>query len=338
MWRLRTVIKSEVVIEPGEIITPQAKFSVFSVNNANTANGDTIAANMRYCDVFLNGSVVNILEAFAFLHNEINNFLDRISLSSYGWASIQNILSIGPDKVKPNDKFEIAIPQFIIHRKTANLDLSNLKSNVELNSSQQRWVRLLRLGLNASSEEEKFICYYSLLEEIAREESAEFIVNTCKKCSAEVNTGRKATNNFIRDMMKKHDVDRDLTDKASELRNKIAHGGADKNRTHFSNVAKINSHMEEICLIELEKRTRINVINRLHAHIVDIPVIRHCCICNLDNSFDLIQSSLAIPARFVKLKHESQDMFQNQGAQIGMPLDKEEIPIINPFAWPEIVT
>jgi hypothetical protein len=337
MWRLRTVIKSEVVIEIGDFTTSHVRFNVFAINKENTLNGEAIPPNMRYCDVLLFDNMTDILDAFAFLYNEINGFLDRVSLASYGWASIHDILSIAPDKVKPNEEFEIAFPQFSINRKTINLNLSNLKSKVELNFSQQRWARLLRLGLNASSEEEKFICYYSLLEEIAREESSEFIVNTCKNCNTQVNTGRKATNNFIKNLMKKHDMEFDLVDKAPEIRNKIAHGGADKNKAYFSYVAKINSHMEEICLIELESRLKIDVINRLHAHIIDIPMVKHHCICNMENSFDLIQSTQTLPARFVKLKHSSESMFQNQTAQVGMPLDKNGMPIINPFSWPEIV-
>lgn len=337
MWRLRTAIRSEVVIEIGEFSTSQVKVNVFAINKENTENGDTIPPNIRYCDIYLlDDNKKDIFEAFAFLYDEINNILDRVSLASYGWATIHSILSIAPDKVKPKEEFEIAFPQFSTHRKTVNLDLENIKSGIEINFTQQRWGRLLRLGLNASSEEEKFICYYSLLEEIAREESSEFIINTCGNCGAQVNTGRKATNNFIKSLMKKHGMESKLVDKAPEIRNKIAHGGAKKDKIHLANVEKINSYMEEICLLELESRLKINVINRLHAHIIDVPMVKHRCVSNTDMSFDLIQSTQTIPARFVKLKHESEGAFQSQAAQIGMPLDKNGAPIIHPFSWPEI--
>lgn len=254
MWRLRTIIESEVIIEPGESVSPDVIFRIFEINEENTENGSSVPANFRYCDALLFDSVKEIFEAFALLYNELHCFLDRISLASYGKSSIKSILSIAPEIVKPNEEFDIAFPQFTTNRKTINLKLVDLKYNIELESEQQRWIRLLRLGLNAISEEEKYINNYSLLEEIARVESSDFIINTCANCKHEVNTGRKATNNFIKELMKKHGVDKKLIKKAPNIRNKIAHGGANKDKLYFSNVAELNSYLEEICLLELENR------------------------------------------------------------------------------------
>ncbi len=170
-----------------------------------------------------------------------------------------------------------------------------------------------------------------MLEEIARDESSEFIVSTCTHCKHEVNTGRKATNKFIKDLLRKYDIDKMLIKKAPNIRNKIAHGGAEKDKSFYSDVAKINSHLEEVCLLELEARLNVDIINRLNAHIVDIPMVKHVCVCNSEGSFDLIHSAQTIPARFVKLRHSSESAFKDQRALIGMPLDKKGRPIINPF-------
>ncbi len=337
MWRLRTLIRSEIVIETGEFSTPQVEFKIFDVNKQNTENGENFPPTIRYCDVYLLDTQEDIFEAFAFLYDEVNNFLDRVSFTSYGWANILQILSIAPNKVAPNEEFDMALPQVDIYRKTINLNLINTKNEININFAQQRWLRLLRLGLNAYSEEEKFISYYSLLEEIAREESNEFILNICKKCGTQVNTGRKATNNFIKDLMKKHGMKQELVDKAPEIRNKIAHGGAKKDKLYLSYVREINSHMEEICLLELESRLKINVINRLNAHITDVPMVKHRCVYIENGSFNFIRTTQNIPARFVELKHEIKSLSENQFVEIGIPLDKNRAPIISPFALPEVL-
>jgi hypothetical protein len=196
----------------------------------------------------------------------------------------------------------------------------------------------LRNGLNSLSEEEKYINYYSLLEEIARKECEEFIVIKCSNqdCLQELNTGRKATNNFIMSIFDNHKLDKDLKKKAPKLRNKIAHGGAEKNKTYLKDIREVGSHLEEICLLELEKRLPLSIINRLNAHIIDVPIVRHRCVCAADRSFSLIKTTQTIPARFVKLEHKERTAFDKQTAMIGIQLDGNNTPIIDPFSWPDI--
>jgi len=337
MWRLRVTIESEVIIDIGNFKDPHVIFRIFEINDKNTKDGNLAPPNLRYCDILLQDDVGDIFEAYAFLYDKLNSFLDRLSLVSYGKSAIHSVLSIAPKSVSPNEEFEIAFPQYKTDRKTISINLSDLKYDNEITPEQQRWERLLRLGLNANSEEEKCISYYSLLEEIARNESSEFIVNTCKNCQHEVKTGRKATNNFIMALMKKYCIDKELIKKAPGIRNKIAHGGSKKDKSFYSDVAKINSHLEEVCLLELESRLKVDIINRLSAHIIDIPMVKHMCKCDSENSFELMETTQVIPARFVKLKHSSESAFSDQTALIGMPLDSQGKPIINAFSWPDIV-
>lgn len=336
MWRLRVIIESEVIIETGAFKDAHVVFSVFEINNKNTKNGNSIPPNLRYCDIVLSDEVKDIFEAYALLYDKLNSFLDRLSLASYGKSAINSVLSIAPKSVSSNEKFEIAFPQYKIERKTINIKLPSLKYDTEITPEQQRWERLLRLGLNAISEEEKYISYYSLLEEIARNESSEFIVNTCENCQHEINTGRKATNNFIKTLMKKYGVDDQLIKKAPNIRNKIAHGGSKKDKSFYSDVAEINSHLEEVCLLELESRLKVDIINRLNVHIIDIPMVKHICKCDTEGAFELIETIQTIPARFVKLKHSSESAFGDQTALIGTPLDSQGRPFINAFSWPDI--
>jgi hypothetical protein len=69
---------------------------------------------------------------------------------------------------------------------------------------------------------------------------------------------------------------------------------------------------------------------------VDIPIVTHKCICNKDGSFGLVKSSQNIPARFVKLPQKSESVFTGTSAEIGLPPDKNQRPIIDPFAWPDV--
>lgn len=337
MWRLRTVLKFEVIVSPGEIESSTAIFKIFPIDSTNTDSVQKIPETIRYCDALLKQDLDDIYEAFALLYNEVNSFLDRLSLVSYGSGEIVQIFSICPFSVLPGQEFEIAIPQFSTHRKTRPIELESLHLESEFTPEQQRWSRLLRNGLSSSSEEEKYINYYSLLEEIARQESEEYIVTKCTnpECHKEFNTGRKATNNYIKGILQNHKLDSDLVKKAPALRNKIAHGGAIKDKNYLEDVRKVGSHLEEICLIELENRLPVEIINRMNAHIIDVPIVKHGCVCN-DNSFDLIRTTQTIPARFVKLKTSSDKGFEGQSTQIGMPLGKDGRPIIDPFSWPEI--
>lgn len=336
MWRLRAIIKSEVEINPGEIQASGVAYNIFKIDEGNTLGSGNIPPTVRYCDIKIPSDTSDILEAFATLYDKLNTLLDRVALVSYGKTFVQNILSVTPASVCPNEIFQIAIPQFMFERKTKNLSLDSLGIGGGINDCYLRLERLMRLGLNAASEEEKYINYYSLLEEIARSESEDYIKNICKNCQHEVDTGRKKTNNHIKSILKSHGIENKLVNESSEIRNKIAHGGATKNKKFYSTVSLLNSHFEEVCLLELEKRIGITVINRLSAHIVEVPVITHKCRCNKDGTFDLVESSQRIPARFVKLKYDSDSIYKDTSALIGFPLDKEQRPIIDAFSWPNV--
>ena len=226
----------------------------------------------------------------------------------------------------------------MFERKTKRVSLDSLNLDEKNDDKLLQLQRLLRLGLNSISEEEKYINFYSLLEEIARSESTEYIENICPSCQHKVNTGRKKTNNYINNILKLHGIESKLISNAPEFRNKIAHGGATKNKEFYSTLSLLNSHFEEVCMLEVEKRLNITVNNRLSVHIIDVPVVTHKCICNINGTFDLVESSQRIPARFVKLKHDDDKIYKDTSALVGFPLDSEQRPFIDPFSWPEVTT
>lgn len=336
MWRLRSTIESEVIVEPGEISTPNVVLNIFKVNTTGMPVGDDISQTATYCDITLRYEVLDISEAFAILYDQLNTLLDRVSVVSYGGAMIRKILSVAPASIKLDEEFEMAIPQHSANRTTNSIKLEWLKLGAGVDKIYLRLERLMRLGLNSISEEEKFISYYSLIEEIAKYDSTDYVINTCVKCNNQVNTGRKATNNFIKLLLQQHGVEDKLVKIAPEFRNKIAHGGATKNKEFYATVASLNSHLEEVCLLELEARLGITIVNRLKSHFVDIPIVTHKCVCNKDGSFSVVQSNLIIPARFVILPHKTESVFTGTSAMFGMPLDKNQQPIIDPFAWPDV--
>jgi hypothetical protein len=334
MWRLRTVIQTEVIIEPDTIENSNCIFRLFEMNESNTLDCNSIPKNIRYLDIIYKNKTENIFDAFAILYEELNVFIDRIALITYGQTLYTNILSIGPNRVVVNETFEIAFPHFSKIRKTKNLNINSLRIEDELTFENQRLLRLFRNGINTNSTEEKFINYYTALEEIARIESDEMIINTCGECGNKVNTGRKATNNFIKSILTSHAVEPKVIKMAGELRNKIAHGGAKKNIQFLADLQLATSYFEEVTILEIERITGIKITNRLNAHIVDIPIVKHECILRLDKVFDVISSSLTIPVRFVNLK--SIDNIDDQSVQVGLPTDPNGRPFIDPFAWPEI--
>lgn len=337
MWRLRAIIETEVELIPEIAETNGEKYRIFEINDKNTKGGNSVPPNIRYCDVIGSGSTSDIVEAYSSLYDKLNKFLDRISLVSYGKAVYRTILSVTPVSVRHNESFEIAIPQFMLKRETKKVGLNSLNLGEMVGDNLLRFQRLLRLGLNSNSEEEKYISFFSLLEEIARAESTEYIENECPKCQHKVDTGRKKTNNYILAMLKGQGVEKKLTGKAVDIRNKIAHGGAVKNKEFYSTLSLLNSHIEEVCLLELEKRLDITINNRLNVHITEVPVVTHKCTCKTDGTFELVETNQRIPARFVKLKHDDDEIYKNTKALVGLPLDSEQRPFIDPMSWPEVV-
>ena len=336
MWRMRTIIWSEVNITPSEVKHGNVEFRVFEINEENTEGGNCISASHRYCDAFLADENITIDEAFSLLYDRLQGLLDRLSLISYGQSYLKTILSICPATVSVGQEFQIAIPQYRLERKTvpASLDLTLPLAN--LSDASERWIRLLRFGLNSASEEDRYISYYSLLEEVARAEGTEKIATICINCNFKTDTGRPATQNFIKDILLSHNIDEELTKQAPKYRNKIAHGGALKNREFYRNLAKLNSHLEEVCLIELEKRLYAPILNRINAHIIDIPVVIHTAFCDQDGSFELIQTTQTVPTRFIRLSGLGSDL-ANQSVLVGMPLGQSGEPLVDPYSWPECV-
>ena len=334
MWRLRAIIQTEVIVEPDTIESSTCIFKLFEINDSNMLDGNLAPKNIRYLDIFYKNKAEDIFDAFAVLYEELNLFIDKIALITYGQSYYLKIISISPNKVNFNEPFEIAFPHIAKNRKTRNLNLYDLQLENELSFENHRLIRLLRNGLNTSSSEEKFLNYYTILEEIARNDSEEMIINTCDKCGNKVNTGRKATNNFIKSILTKYHVDSKVIKMASELRNKIAHGGAKKNKQFLADVQLAASHFEEVSILEIERITEIKIINRLDAHIIDIPVVKHECILKSDKTFELISSNLVMPARFVQLK--TNDNLEGQSIQMGLPTDPEGRPFIDSFAWPDV--
>ena len=122
---------------------------------------------------------------------------------------------------------------------------------------------------------------------------------------------------------------------AEIIRNEIAHGGAKKDKSYFVDVARIGSNLEEICLIELEQRFGIDIINRLNIHVSDIPMFVHKLICISDKDCDFIESKHFSEPRFVKLQHTDESKFESQQTMIGVMHNGR--PQIYDIAYPIIL-
>ena len=186
MWRLRAIIYTEVLVTPEIIENETFIYSIITVNKTNTENGDLIQPNQRYLDITYKLEALDIQEVFAVLYEELNCFIDKIVFLTYGKAIVQSIISICPNKIKINQPFEIAFPHFSKHRKTDSLNLNECQINTELNDTNQRLIRLIRNGINTISIEDRFLNFYTVLEEIARNESQEIIFNVCTNTNSEL--------------------------------------------------------------------------------------------------------------------------------------------------------
>lgn len=83
MWRLRSEIYTEVVIEPEKIENVNIIISVSAFSDLNSENGNSIPANFRLCDIYLKTEENDLLTDFA-------EYLNRSARScrSYGLTEV----------------------------------------------------------------------------------------------------------------------------------------------------------------------------------------------------------------------------------------------------------
>jgi acetyltransferase-like isoleucine patch superfamily enzyme len=141
MWRLRTILRTEVIVEPDVIENNNYIYKLFKIRDSN---GNLIGENIRFLDIIYKNKIDDIFDAFAILYEELNLFIDKIAFITYGCVFCDSIVSICPDKVSINEKFEIAFHDFSKKRKTKNFNLNYLKDYNELSFENKRLIRLFR--------------------------------------------------------------------------------------------------------------------------------------------------------------------------------------------------
>lgn len=196
-WIAKYLVNTEAVLNLGETNINECTYRTISINGLNFFGHIETIDNFRLVEiVFPKKDSDTIEDAYITGQDYIDEFIDRFCFISYSAAFQTQCISVSQEQVKLNEEFEIIYVHYFKQRKLNNIDLE--KINFQLDEKQNRYLRLLRSGILASTQEEKLLNLFTVLEQIAREESLETIKNTCLKCGNENDTGNKKTNNYIK--------------------------------------------------------------------------------------------------------------------------------------------
>jgi hypothetical protein len=196
--------------------------------------------------------------------------IDRISLIGYCEARILGLISVCKEQVAPEEDFAIIQMNYFKERWVNNIKPEQLL--FQTSEKNERYLRLLRDALNTPSLEEKLLRYFSLIEQIAQDESSETIKQTCGECGHEIDTGMKKTNAFIREVLTKYGISKKDVNTITTYRGKIAHGGGRRSQQYFLDIEMFAIKMESPAFRETLERIRVEVNNGENIHAPGFPI------------------------------------------------------------------
>ncbi|MFV8353005.1 hypothetical protein [Flavobacterium sp. XS2P14] len=291
-WRIKYIIETEAVLQLGTI-----NFKNSTVVNVLDCNYFGLNENSRVIEIILKSEVANTIEdAYITGLDTIEELLDRFCLISYSKAVIRTLLSVTKEKVKPNEEFYLIQNIFTITRDLNTVNLDELM--FETSETNQKYIRLLRFGINSNSSEDKLLKHFSLIEQIAENESTETIKVKCQNCGNDTDTGRKKTNKFIGDVLLKYNINEKETKKITSYRGKIAHGGGKRNQDYFLDVDIFSAKLEAPVFTEITERLNTKLKNGKNAHLPGYPLNKF--LYKYDNDGKLI---------FIRSEWKSQGLF-----------------------------
>lgn len=189
----------------------------------------------------------SIEEAFYLSWEKINLFTISCSYIGYGKSMLLSHVATMPGNFDDLEEFDVLI-QKVINKETKSYsitqkDLSPIEDT--LNSKFSDALICVASALRANSIEEKSVLMHSGCQVMATSVGVDTIKQKCTNCEHEIDSGRPATNNYIKKIFKSTKENSNaLYDKFTTLRNKIGHGKP------LSTLAQHNSAKFDIALAQ----------------------------------------------------------------------------------------
>ena len=169
----------------------------------------------------------SIEEAFYVSWEKINLFSIACSLIGYGSSKVLSHVATLPSEYENLDNFDVLIPRVIFNeRNECVIGQRELEAmQTALQGPYADAVICVSSALRTQSIEEKSTLMHSGCQEIAKVSGVPTIKQKCSSCDKETDTGRPATNNYIRNIFQENiDDGANLYGQFTELRHKIGHG------------------------------------------------------------------------------------------------------------------
>ena len=166
-------------------------------------------------------------EAFYASWEKINLFTIACSLIGFGQAQVKTHIATYSTNFDKHEAFDVVVP-FVIQQEINEVSISQSQLQTleeALSGNYSDAVICVASAIRTPSVEEKITLMHSGSQEMASVNSTATIKQNCKHCGEETDTGRPATNSYIRDIFTANSLDGVNTYKLfTELRHKIGHG------------------------------------------------------------------------------------------------------------------
>ena len=296
--------------------------------------GDQWPSHVKVIDAFLSGlDTTSAEEAHVAGINLVSTFLDRISVVTYSRCSLVKIISTCPASVSPGVEFHIATHDFYSSIDTPKVSSDHLAAFERLpaDSVVHEAAHHARKALSEGVAEQHLLHLHIAAERIALSETHEKVKYTCPNCKHEWD-GRPASRRAVRALLGKRAVSPNDCDDAIEYRNRVAHGGGERDLAFYERVTELAGAVEGAVLSTIAERSGIRILQRRNI-VVGMPITISRARRNSDGSFVLLDSSWKAPTRPIELGADVSE----PGGDVtwGFPTDENLKAKIDTIGWPE---
>lgn len=328
-WKSCFIIFSEVTIANDIYIIDEFTFKVDEIPEiiqSDKSSQFKLLTNSFTCE----GSV-SVDNAHLKAIIGIKIFLNRISLIGYCETRIVGHLITTVEKCEVGEKFLVL--SSVIHnvRKFKHEitpgDLVSLTKTKE--SYLETSLSLLKRALSTQSLEEKILMLSSCLERLGLEECKEYTKLKCQKCGYEEFTNNKATKKYSKEILKQKGATLSSINNFLERdRNKIAHGGGERNVAFYSELKQSILKIQSLVVEIMANRYNTHLVNS-QTSIVDLPFVVYPYEKNL-NGYTLSKETIRFSstAGISGVNNMSERAKGNLTFEIGVSFN-ESNPIIN---------
>ena len=273
-WIAKYLINTEAILNLGETTINDCTYRSISIKGLNYFGNIEDVDNFRLIEIIFKKEESDTIEdAYVKGQDYIDEFIDRFCFISFSGAFQVQCISVSKEYVKLNEEFEIIYTHCYKQRTLNNIDI--VKINFQLDEKQKRYLRLLKSSILATNYEEKLLNIFTVLEQIAIEESEETIKNTCAKCGNENDTGNKKTNNYIKQLLEKFEFTSNDVKKITGYRGKIAHGGGRRNQAYYLDINNYAIMLEgPVYNLVIDRIKDVKIQNDCNPHIFGYPFIK----------------------------------------------------------------